>query len=121
MTHPAITDLASEQALEQALKASRILLDTLTKMEASDAIDPEKAEKLVNIRDQLIRQTFKTPWTEEKVKQHRATFQKLEALDIELNDCLAGIRNSLHKKRTDNQHNRKAVNAYGKAKSQYSR
>lgn len=121
MTQPAISNLQPEQALEQAVKASQLLLDALLKMQEDDEITPEKAEKLARIRDQLIQQTFKYTWSQERVKQHQSTFQQLEKLDSELNTQLAELRSSLHKKRADNQHNRKAVHAYGKAKSQYSR
>ena len=123
MTKPtgSIAELSPLAALEQAIKASRMLLDEMGKMADSQADNADKAEKLTKIREQLVHQVFSKSWTEAEVQQHLTDLQTLETLDAELQSRAAEIRSSLHQMRADNQHNRKAVNAYGKAKGQFHR
>ncbi|MBE0508500.1 MAG: hypothetical protein IBX50_17580, partial [Marinospirillum sp.] len=119
MSAEPIENLSPVQALVQAIKATRLLLDEIGKMTAAEADNAEKTEKLAKIRDQLVHQVFSKSWTEAEVQQHLSELQTLETLDTELQDKAMEIRTSLHQMRADNQHNRKAVNAYGQAKGQF--
>ena len=121
MSKQPIEQLLPSEALEKAIKASRMLLDEISKMADSQADNADKAEKLTKIREQLVHQVFSKSWTEAEVQLYLADLQTLETLDAELQNRAAEIRSSLHQMRADNQHNRKAVNAYGKAKGQFSR
>ena len=124
MTKPAgsIAALSAPEALQQCLKATQKLLAEFDKIEQGDAEqETDTLEKLTHIREQLIQQTFASPWTEEAVNQHREALEALQQSDEELRQRAQQIRDDLHQKRSANQHNRKAVNAYGTAKGQYQR
>jgi len=124
MTKPtgAIADLSAPEALQQCLKATEKLLIEFDKIEQGDpAQESETLEKLTLIREQLIHQAFAKPWTEAAVNQHREALEALEALDRQLRERAQQVRDDLHQKRTANQHNRKAVSAYGSAKGQFHR
>lgn len=121
MSSSSIDQLSRQQALAQALKASRLLLDEIGKMADADAENSEKTEKLTGIREQLVKQVFSQPWSEAEVTQHLTELQELDSLNEQLQRLSAETRSTLHQLRADNQHNRKAVNAYGKTKSQFSR
>ena len=118
-----VNKLAPNQALQQAIKTSEQLLVELNKnnnqADTLEVILP-KIEKLQTLRDQLIHQTFSELWTEAQVTQHMAAFEKLDALDKQLQNSALNLRTNLHQLRTDNQQGRKAVSAYGKAKGQFS-
>lgn len=125
-----IDQLTPSQALQQAIKASELLLVEISQgfnQEINIETEPEedvtlpKIEKLQKLRDQLIVQTFSHLWTEEEVQEHLAAFQKLEALDTQLQNAALNLRTNLHQLRTDNQQGRKAVSAYGTAKGQFHR
>ncbi|MBE0508823.1 MAG: hypothetical protein IBX50_19225, partial [Marinospirillum sp.] len=119
MSAEPIDNLNPVQALEQAIKATRLLLDEIGKMTEAEADNAEKTEKLAKIRDQLVHQVFSQSWSEADVQKHLTQLQTLETLDAELQTKSQQIRTSLHQMRADNQHNRKAVNAYGQAKGQF--
>ena len=121
MSFEPIDNLIPAEALEQAIKATRLLLDEIGKMTEAEADNAEKTEKLAKIRDQLVHQVFSESWSEADVQKHLTELQTLETLDAELQNRAMEIRSSLHQMRADNQHSRKAVNAYGKAKGQFSR
>lgn len=125
MTKPtgSIADLTAAEALQQCLKATRKLLAEFEKLEQTSDADQETdtLEKLTRIREQLIYQTFATPWDEAAVDQYRNDLQDLQDLDLQLREHAQKVRDELHQKRTANQHNRKAVNAYGSAKGQFYR
>lgn len=129
--------LPPSQALQQAVKASELLLVEL-KQEANQGFGlssiPEPEEetteeasffsniiKLQQVRDKLIVQTFSHLWTEKEVQHHLQAFKKLEALDAQLQNSALNLRSNLHQLRTDNQQGRKAVSAYGTAKGQFHR
>ncbi len=67
---PAIETLAPSQALQQAIKASELLLVELNKnnnqADTLEVILP-KIEKLQTLRDKLIHQIFSELWTEAQV------------------------------------------------------
>ncbi|SFC14441.1 Flagellar protein FliT [Marinospirillum celere] len=124
MTKPrgSIAELAVPEALQQCLKATRKLLDEFAQFEEPEAEpDTDKIEKLTSIREQLIYQTFAETWSDEAVNQHRQELEELESLDVQLRELAQKVRDELHQKRSANQHNRKAVNAYGTAKGQFHR
>ncbi len=118
MSAPAIKDLPPPQALKRAIQASEKLLAMMSQLEEQEV---EGVEKLAQIRTQLVEQVFVTSWTEEAVATHLADLQRLEALSEELQSKASEVRSSLHEQRASNQHKRKAVNAYGQAKGQFSR
>lgn len=123
----AIDTLTPNQALQQAIKASEQLLVELNIIELSkdnsqaDELDITlpKIEKLQTLRDQLIHQVFSELWTEAQVTQQMAAFDKLDALDKQLQNQALNLRTNLHQLRTDNQQGRKALNAYGTARGQF--
>lgn len=123
MTNLTSTELTPSQALQQAIKVSELLLVELNK-DNSQADELEitlpKIEQLQTQRDQLVHQIFSELWTEEQVAQQAATFEKLDALDKQLQKLALTLRTNLHQLRNDNQQGRKALNAYGKAKGQFS-
>ena len=124
MTKPtgAIAELGSVEALQQCLKATHRLLSEFEKLEQGDPEqETDTLEKLTLIREQLIHQVFAQPWSEEAVEQHQDAFQALQDSDVRLRQLAQKVRDELHQKRTTNQHNRKAVNAYGTAKGQFHR
>ena len=121
MSKQPIEQLSPAEALEQAIKASRLLLEEIGKMADADAENADKTEKLASIREQLVKQVFSQPWSESEVAQQLASLQELDELNEKLQSLTAEMRDTLHKLRADNQHNRKAVNAYGQAKGQFSR
>jgi len=118
----AIAELSAPVALQQCVKATRKLIAEFEKLQQGDP-EQETAtlEKLTSIREQLIFQTFNSPWTEEEVDHHREDLERLEALDQQLRKLSQAVRDDLHSRRSANQHNRKAVNAYGSAKGQFYR
>ena len=123
----AIDTLTPNQALQQAIKASEQLLVELNIIELSkdnsqaDELDITlpKIEKLQTLRDQLIHQVFSELWTEAQVTQQMAAFDKLDALDKQLQNQALNLRTNLHQLRTDNQQGRKALSAYGTARGQF--
>lgn len=122
MSSPPISDLTPVEALEQAIKASELLLselNTFSDLEAGTQL--EKTDKLTLVRDQLIKQVFTHNWQETEVTAHNAAFEKLEQLNIQLVEQAASVRHNLHQQRVDNQQGRKAVSAYGTAKGQFHR
>lgn len=121
MSAESIENLKPQVALVQAIKATRLLMDEIGKMADAEADNAEKTEKLAKIRDQLVHQVFSESWSEADVQKHLTELQTLETLDAELQTKSQQVRTSLHQMRADNQHNRKAVNAYGQAKGQFSR
>lgn len=124
MTKPtgAIADLSATAALQQCIKASQKLITEFEKLQQGDAEqETETLEKLTRIREQLIAQTFASPWTEEQVEDYRAAFEQLQTLDEQLRQLAHQVRDDLHSRRSANQHSRKAVNAYGSAKGQFYR
>ncbi len=124
MTKPtgSIAELSSAEALQQGIKATQRLLAEFTKLEKGDPEqETDTLEKLSQIREQLLHQMFAQPWTEAAVEQHRSELEELERLDEELRTLAQKVRKDLHEKRSANQHNRKAVNAYGTAKGQFYR
>lgn len=124
MKLPPVTELSPSQALAAAVQASTALqkklhqLDTLAE-DAEDTQLLESIEELTAIRDQLIRQTFAHPWQEDQVEQHLAQLNQLESLNAALIKQQEEVRNNLFQQRVSNQQGRKAVSAYGKAKSQW--
>ncbi|WP_404417376.1 hypothetical protein [Marinospirillum sp.] len=117
-----IAELSSPEALLQSLKATRKLITEFERIqEDSPEQDTEKLEKLTQIREQLLFQTFSEDWTEETVNQYREQLIELQELDQQLLKLAEEVRSELHAKRSENQHNRKAVNAYGTAKGQFQR
>ena len=124
MTKPtgSIAELSAPEALQQCLKATRKLLDEFAQFKETDPDrETEDLEKITRIREQLIYQTFNSEWTQEQVEDNRQQLEELESLDDELRKLAQQVRDDLHQKRTANQHNRKAVNAYGSAKGQFHR
>lgn len=124
MTKPsgAITELSAPAALQQCVKATRKLIAEFEKLQQGDPEqETDTLEKISAIREQLVFQAFNASWTEEQVSQYRQDLEQLESLDQELRDLSQKVRDDLHAKRSANQHNRKAVNAYGTAKSQFYR
>ncbi|GLR63033.1 hypothetical protein [Marinospirillum insulare] len=122
MTSQPINDLKPSEALEQAVKASELLLtelDSFSDIEAGTQL--EKVDKLTLVREQLVNQTFDYDWTEEEVEQLKNQFSQLEALNDQLIEKAISVRYDLHQQRVDNQQGRKAVNAYGTTKGQFSR
>lgn len=120
MTTP-ISDLPPAEALEQAVKASELLLTELASFGEFEEEQLEKTNKLSQIRNQLVEQVFATAWSEAEVEQNRSKLEALEALNAQLIEKAAKVRYDLHQQRVDNQQGRKAVNAYGTARSQFHR
>ena len=117
-----IDTLTPSQALQQAIKASELLLLEFNKdNNEADELDITlpKIEKLQKVRDQLLHQIFSELWTEEQVTQQAAAFEKLDVLDKQLQSQALTLRTNLHQLRTDNQQGRKAVSAYGTARGQF--
>lgn len=120
MTSP-INELPPAEALEQAVKASELLLTELASFGDFEEEQLEKTNKLSQIRNQLVEQVFASTWSEAEVTSHTASFEKLEQLNTQLIEKAAKVRYDLHQQRVDNQQGRKAVNAYDKAKGQFHR
>jgi|GEM_PF-1984640 hypothetical protein len=124
MTKPtgSIAELSAPDALQQCLKATRKLLKEFAQFENPEAEpDTDKIEQLTSIREQLIYQAFAETWSDAAVNQHRQDLDSLKSLDEQLRQFAQKVRDELHQKRSANQHNRKAVNAYGTAKGQFYR
>ena len=118
---PLISELNPEQALAQALQASRRLLEKLGEFTSYEEEQIEATNKLLAVREQLVRQVFAHPWPPEAVAAHQTSFNQLEDLNQQLEELAHSTRQTLHQQRVDNQQGRKAVSAYGKAKGQFSR
>lgn len=129
MTNKPIGDLTPAEALQQAIKASQLLLKELTKFgdsetelqEEQQEEENQKIEKLIAVRDQLVAQVFVQAWSEADVAIHQAKFEQLEVLNTQLVEQATNTRHDLHQQRVDNQQGRKAVNAYGTARNQFHR
>lgn len=124
MKLPPLNELTPAQALAKAIKASQLLQGELNQLselteDAADAAKIARVEDLTAIRDKLIRQTFAQPWQEAEVKQHLPQLNQLEELNTQLTQQLEEVRSNLFQQRVDNQQGRKAVSAYGNAKSQW--
>lgn len=118
---PAPSALNADQAqaaLLEAIALTHQLLEQLPQRLA-EALPSVEADQ--QRRAQLIEQLFSYPWSAEQVQAYQAEFAQLEALDQQLKEEAVALRQSLHQQRVDNQYNRKAVNAYGQAKGQFSR
>ena len=121
MSSPPISDLTAVEALEQAITASQLLLKELANFESFEEKQLEKTNKLAQVRDQLVHQAFACDWSEDEVAKHHDKLSKLEALNTQLVEKAEEVRYDLHQQRVDNQQGRKAVSAYGTAKSQFYR
>ncbi len=122
MTSIPINKLTPLEALEQAIKASELLISELGSFNNIESgSEPEKTNKLTQVREKLVQQVFAHHWLETDVATHRADFEKLEQLSSQLINQATLVRHDLHQQRVDNQQGRKAVNAYDKAKGQFHR
>lgn len=121
MLPTSVNDLSPQEALAQAINASELLLKELANFDSFEAEQLEKADKLTQVREQLVQKTFAYNWTEEEVTQHHAQFTLLEKLNNQLVEKATNVRYDLHQQRVDNQQGRKAVSAYGTAKGQFHR
>jgi len=129
MTNKPIDELQAKEALQQAIKASHLLLNQLATFSDAEATKQEdqqekqqlKTDKLTLLRDQLVKQVFSYTWTENEVMDYQEDFELLETLNAQLIKKASEVRYDLHQQRVDNQQGRKAVSAYGTAKGQFHR
>lgn len=121
MTNLPISELSPVAALEQAIKASQLLLTKLANYGDFEEEQLEKTDQLSQVRTLLVEQVFASTWPEEAVELNRTKFESLETLNAQLIEQAAKVRYDLHQQRVDNQQGRKAVSAYGTARNQFHR